>query len=705
VEKQDYHVFRRSWPAPPFRRQLQRQRMSATLEVLLIDNAERDLTEVPGLLVDAGIHFTSHTVDSAAALHTALASQSWDLAFCACGASGFGGPEALVELRLHAPGLPVVAISTVPGEEAAVRAMKAGAADYVMRGRMAHLLPVLQQALGSGDKRNIAGLLSVGGALRESEAGLRRAQMLARLAHIITRPDGSFESFSESLLHLIGRDAEHLPPDTRAWLHILHPEDRDKFRAIAIDAGATGKRVDVEYRLQHGDGTWLHMRQVIEPLHGQADADGRMRWFCTLQDVTDQKRAEEKIRVLNLDLERDMRRRIAAEQEHAALEIGLREAQKMESLGALAGGIAHDFNNLLAAMLGNVSLARMNAGDPHRVRHNLSQVDKAGARARELVKQILSFSRKQPQKFVVQPVRPVVIEALSLLRSTLPAGVELVVVIPDARPTYVNVDGGQISQVLMNLCTNAWHATSGVVPRIEVTLDEVTLEPEQVLRPGGLPANRYVRLRVKDNGHGMDKDLQARIFEPFFTTKPVGQGTGLGLAVVHGIVKAHGGAITVDSVVSSGTTFTVYLPAVSPVEQPLEEPPADAPADGQGKHVMYVDDYDVMCDLVSEVLDAAGYRVTVYHRGEAALADLRATPELFDLIITDQNMPGMAGTELARQARMIRAALPVVISSGYISEELRVKAQEEGVLEVIDKTRSVEQLAAAVASWLNAGVH
>jgi PAS domain S-box-containing protein len=670
---------------------------------LLIDSAEGDLTEVPGLLTDAGAKFRLHTVDSAAALQAALAAQSWDLAFCVFGMSGFGGVAALAQLHFRVPGLPVIAVSATPGEEAAVEAMKAGAADYVMKGRMARLLPVLRQALGAGETHHLTQTLFAASALRESEAGLRRAQVLARLAHIITRPDGSFESYSESLLELIGRSAEQVPSSTRAWLHILHPDDRDRFRAIAIDAGKSDKRVDVEYRLQHGSGDWLHVRQVIEPLPGRPDADGKMRWFCTLQDVTDQKQAEEKIRLLNLDLEHDMRRRIAAEQEHAALEIGLREAQKMESLGTLAGGIAHDFNNLLAAMLGNVSLARMNVEDPHKVRHNLDQVDKAGVRARELVKQILSFSRKQPQKFVVQPLRPVVIEALSLLRSTLPAGVDLIVAIPDDRPIHVNVDESQISQILMNLCTNAWHATSGVAPRIEVSVDEVTLGVDPQVRPGGLAAGPYVRLRVKDNGRGMDEEVRARIFEPFFTTKPAGQGTGLGLAVVHNIVKAHAGAITVDSRVAGGTTFSVYLPVASQAVAPVAEAPPSVVADGLGKHVMYVDDYDVMCELVSEVLSSVGYQVTVHNRGEAALAALRASPEAFDLIITDQNMPGMAGTELARQARLVRPCLPIVISSGYISEELRAKAREEGVREVIDKTRSVEDLAGAIAHWLNAG--
>lgn len=652
-------------------------------------------------MAQAAFAFRPGSADSPATLRAALESQRWDIAICAYHATGFSGFPALALLQSQAPRLPVLVVSGVPGEEAAVAAMKAGAADYLPRASLDRLVPAICEALRRRDSDTPIGPAAEN-ALRESEAGLRRAQLLARLAHIITRPDGSFESYSESLLELLGVDAAHVPSSTRAWLDILHPEDRDHFRATSIGAGVSGSRVDVEYRLRHAGGAWLHMRQVIEPLHGTPSADGKMRWFCTLQDVTSQKSSEEKIRKLNLDLERDMRRRIAAEQEHAALEAGLREAQKMESLGTLAGGIAHDFNNLLAAMLGNTSLARMNLAVPDKVRHNLDQVDRAGARAKELVKQILSFSRKQPQQFVVQPMRAVVVEALSLLRSTLPAGVELVVTIPDA-PTYVNVDGGQISQVLMNLCTNAWHATSGIAPRIEVTLDELVLDAGQ--GRAGLPAGSYVRLQVKDNGHGMDEGTKARIFEPFFTTKPAGQGTGLGLAVVHGIVKTHGGAITVESALSGGTTFTVYLPAVAAGALPVVEAAAPLPAEGLGRHVMYVDDYDAMGELVREVLGTAGYRVTIHTRGEDALAQLLAGTEAFDLVITDQNMPGMAGTELARQVKLSRPALPVIISSGYISEELRARAREVGVPEVIDKTRNIERLPGSIAGWMDAARH
>ncbi len=676
--------------------------MSAMLEVLLIDSAERDLTEVPGLLVQAGLIVKTQVVNNPPDLQAALENQSWDIAICRYGGQGFGGVPALAMLRGQAPALPVVVVSDVADAETVLAAMKAGAADYVMRTALPQLVPAVREAI-SRSASDAAALLQRAEKmqlrLRESETVLHAAQRLGQMAHIISRSDGSYEPVDCSLLELLGTDAAHAPLNARDWLELVHPDDRARFRAAAVKASNSGLTDEVEYRLKHAGGAWLTVRHRIEVLDGMG---GSVRWLCSLQDVTEQRVLAEQLGKLAIELEREMQLRGAAEQEHAAMEASLREAQKMESLGMLAGGIAHDFNNLLAAMLGNVSLARMNMSVPHKIGYNLDQVDKAGARARELARQILAFSRKQPQQFVVQPMRAVVIEALSLMRSTLPAGVDLTVTIADTQSTYVSVDGGQISQVLLNLCTNAWHATSGVRPRIEVTLDEVTLDAHAAQRPGDLPANCYVRLQVKDNGHGMDEHTQARIFEPFFTTKPTGQGTGLGLAVVHSIVRAHGGAITVDSAVSGGTTFSVYLPAVARLDMVADDLPRPVPVDGQGRHVMYVDDYEAMGELVSEVLRAVGYQVSVHNRGEAALADLRANPDVFDLIITDQNMPGMAGTELARHVKLLRAGLPVVISSGYISEELKLKAAEAGVLEVIDKTRSVEQLAGSIHGWIGA---
>lgn len=256
-------------------------------------------------------------------------------------------------------------------------------------------------------------------------------------------------------------------------------------------------------------------------------------------------------------------KREQAEERRAALEVQLRESQKMEALGILAGGIAHDFNNIIATIIGNTALAKKDVQvSPDDALVSLEEIDKAAKRAKNLVQQILVFSRKGAQTFVVQPVRPLVEEAIRLLRSTTPAGVELAAELTNA-PLYAGVDATQIAQVLINLCANASHAMKDSAGRIEIGMAEVLLDQTAAQVSPDLHPGRYVRLSVRDNGSGMDEATQAHIFEPFFTTKGVGAGTGLGLSVVHGIVKAHGGAITLESASGKGATFLVYLPAVA----------------------------------------------------------------------------------------------------------------------------------------------
>jgi len=387
--------------------------------------------------------------------------------------------------------------------------------------------------------------------------------------------------------------------------------------------------------------------------------------------------------------------------ERKALERQVRESQKMESIGTLAGGIAHDFNNILAAILGNVALAREDAGATHPVQASLDQINRAGLRARHLVQQILAFSRQEQRGLVAQPLRPVVEETLDLLRSTLPAGVRL-----DARldepPVAARVDATQLQQVLMNLCTNAWHAVPAQGGRIEVGLDAVPADgPQRELLPD-LPPGPQAHLWVSDNGHGMDGTTRERIFEPFFTTKPVGQGTGLGLPVVHGIVRSHGGRIAVDSAPGQGSTFHLYLPwveaqgaaaAAVEITQPLPI--------GGGQHVLYIDDDEVLVLMVERLLQRAGFRVTTESDPQSALAQLRTQPQAFDVVVTDFNMPELSGLEVARAVAALRPDLPVVVSSGYLSEEVRRQAQAAGVRGLLNKEQTLEELPGLLKSLLD----
>jgi len=400
---------------------------------------------------------------------------------------------------------------------------------------------------------------------------------------------------------------------------------------------------------------------------------------------------------------RDITERVRSEEIRAQLEAQLRLAHKIEALGTLAGGIAHDFNNILGAIIGNTELARQDVGADHPAMESLDEISKASHRAKDLVQRILAFTsqRQEPQRVIA--LRPVMEEALTLLRATLPAGVEIAATFDAGAPTVL-ADSTQIHQVLINLCTNAWQAMEGHRGRIDIRLDGITLDAEAARADANLRPGHFARLCVTDTGTGMDAATLGCIFDPFFTTKPVGEGTGLGLSVVYGIVQAYGGAITVTSQPGRGTTFTLYFPAVEAPEQSAaaeDAAPKPHPAAG-GQHVLYLDDEEPLVFLMTRMLERLGYRVSGYVRAEEALAAVRADPGQFDLVVSDLNMPRMSGLDVARELARLRPDLPVLLTSGYLTEEVREQALQLGVRELIYKPNTVEDLCAAVQRFAGA---
>jgi nitrogen-specific signal transduction histidine kinase/ActR/RegA family two-component response regulator len=361
------------------------------------------------------------------------------------------------------------------------------------------------------------------------------------------------------------------------------------------------------------------------------------------------------------------------EEEKRRLTAQLHQAQKLEAIGTLAGGIAHDFNNILGAIIGYAEMLRDDspAGSP--AYNDSDQVLKAGMRAKELVRQILAFSRQSSfEKVALQP-GPIVEEAVKLLRASLPATIVIVEDIEnDCGP--VLADPTHLHQIVMNLGTNAFHAMEGGGGVLEVRLGRVSQTEELRGDVGRLAAGDYVRLSIADSGDGIAPEVRQRIFDPYFTTKEVGKGTGLGLATVQGIVAEYGGAVVCDSVLGQGTTFHVYLPASGAVAQVEEE--RDVAEVAGGEHILLVDDEPILADLGRAMLQRAGYRVTSRTSSLEALSAFQNQPELYDLVITDQTMPGMTGIDLARRLLQLRPGLPIILSTGYgnaLSEE-RVRA-------------------------------
>jgi signal transduction histidine kinase/CheY-like chemotaxis protein len=397
----------------------------------------------------------------------------------------------------------------------------------------------------------------------------------------------------------------------------------------------------------------------------------------------------------------DTSERVRAAARQAQIELRLRESQKLEALGTLAGGIAHDFNNIVAAILGNVELARSEIGAGHAALARLDQVQKSARRARDIVQQILTFGRKQPPLLRVQSLGAVIDDVATLLHATLPASVSLCIELP-AAPVYASADASQLQGALVNLCINAWQSLPGGAGRVTIGLG--TSAPGGRADAAVAPTGPRAHLWLSDTGSGMDSAVVARVFEPFFTTKPPGQGTGLGLSAVHGVVTGHGGSIEVESEPGRGSCFHVYLPlagAPEPADEPTTAPP-DAPR-GDGRHVLYVDDDPVMLLTVQALLSRAGYRVTASPGGREALAAVRADPADFDVVVTDFNMPGCTGLEVARELALLCPALPVIISSGYIDDQLRAQAQAAGVRGLMGKQNFLDELTGLIEGVSNFG--
>ncbi|MBV2162781.1 MAG: response regulator [Comamonas sp.] len=414
---------------------------------------------------------------------------------------------------------------------------------------------------------------------------------------------------------------------------------------------------------------------------------------------------------------RDLTSRKRTEAQRSALEMQLREAHKMQALGTMAGGIAHDFNNIVGAILGNVELAKTDSLHHPQLLESLLEIEKAGRRARDLVRQILTFSRNEPPaRRAVHPLQAIR-ETEKLLRMGLPPAIELTIDAPPDLPPML-ADPAQVEQALFNLTNNAVHAIgSAGTPRGSIAISAHLAMPQlSLVQRFDLMPDNYIALSVRDNGPGMDAATQERIFEPFFTTKPVGQGTGLGLAVVHGLMRTHEGAVEVQSQPGQGCCFTLYFPLLPASTAAIftaprlprvkPQPPAALPvalhtAPQVQHHVMYVDDDPALVLLVQRLLRRRGYQVTTFEDPRAAVQALQETPRAFDLVVTDYNMPGYCGLDLLKAAQTIRPDLPVALASGYVTSDISEQALAAGALALIHKPNDVSELCAIVDQLLH----
>jgi PAS domain S-box-containing protein len=578
-----------------------------------------------------------------------------------------GDGAELIEPDREQARYPVVVMTSFGDQSIAVEAMRLGALDYVVKSEItfAEMPHIAARALREWS--HIVERRRAETALRSREEHFRSLIENALDMIVTVEGDGRVSYVSPAVRRVLGWD-----PDSfigRNMLELVHPEDLESTRRMMGASTRTlGSPQSGVLRLRSSGDAWRSLEIV-----GQANASGGI--------------------VVNA---RDITERLRSEEAHRALEAQLRQSQKLETLGTLAGGIAHDFNNIMQAILGCTELARRKVGADSPANAYLDRSMEVSLRARDLVRQILQFSRQGDQRLAPVSVRGVVIEVTRLLRATFPATIEIRQSL--AEDGVVIGDATQLHQILMNIATNARQAIGSSPGVLEISLHRVLGLSAEEAAGDLVPGANYVVVRLRDSGPGIPEDIKERIFEPFFTTKPVGAGTGLGLSVVHGIVRSHGGAIHVKSAPGRGATFAVYLPeSATPAPH---GPAATAEAATRRIRVLLVDDDENVLQVTKGMLEGLGHDVVAVSSGHEALDVFAARPEAFDLAIIDEVMPRMPGSQVAAELRRLQPRLACVIASGHGPPS---GALFEGAsLGYLAKPFEMSQLAEAVSKALRA---
>jgi PAS domain S-box-containing protein len=464
------------------------------------------------------------------------------------------------------------------------------------------------------------------------------------------------------------------------WANRVHPDDSERVRATR-ERLISGElpHIAIEYRIRHGNGTWITVGVngyvIDDPMRPRS---GRRRIIGFVSDISE---------------------KVHAEAQRQALAAQLRQAEKMEAVGRLAGGIAHDFNNILGAILGYGELAQARVQSDEQLKRYLDTIVNAGNRAKALVDQILSYSRAEGGIRAPVIVGPVATEVTDLLRGSVPAGIEVRFAEPDGAAIVLG-DPTRLHQLLMNLSSNAVQAMPGGGV-LEISVRTQTLASTLRTRLSEVAPGDYVVIEVKDTGEGIAPAVIDRIFEPFFTTKPAGRGTGLGLALVHSIVKEHGGAIDVKSEVGKGTTFTVWLPRLAEEGSARAAPAASTP--GRGQVILIVDDEPEVLAALEEMLATLGFEPAGYSDSRAALEAFRADPKRFEAVISDEVMPSLTGTQLTVELRRIKPDIPVIIVSGYGGAGFETRALSAGANRVLKKPYRMQDIGEILRGFFGPG--
>ena len=632
--------------------------MAIPLNVLIVEDSPDDAELMLAQLRRDGFAPTCRRVETEVDFLAEL-KKSPDIVLSDYAMPQFNGLRAAKLTLESGLNIPFILISGTVGEDSAVEAMKCGATDYLLKDRVARLGNAVARALEQKRMRDER---------RQTEEELRWKSTLLE-AQLESSLDGILVVDNLGKKVLQNRRMDEMWKTSRSGdkgnadvAQAAFDPDQEKFPRQFIEK--------VAYLQSHPDEASHDVIELIDgtvmdrysaPVRDRAGKYYGRIW--SFRDITERRR----------------------------LEAQFRQAQKMESIGMLAGGIAHDFNNILSAIIGNLYLAKMDASDRPAVLEHLDNIQQAAKRATDLVNQILTFSRQNKQEHEPVKLNHVVLEALKLLRASVPATIKIQTELTVTPTVLANTTA--IHQLIMNLGTNAWHAMRDKPGTLKVEMSVMEVDVDFAQTNPDLRVGRYVRLSVSDTGCGMEPATMDRIFDPFFTTKAVGEGTGLGLAVVLGIMQSHDGAITVYSQPGEGTTFHSYFPVLENAATAAEPAPLPVPR-GHGEHILFVDDEAALARVGAKMLERLGYSVTMKTSALDALAAARVQP--FHLAITDLTMPVMDGAKLGGQLLQLQPGLAIILTTGYSGVMTVEKVRELGFRDLLTKPTTARALGEAV---------
>lgn len=594
------------------------------------------------------------------------------------------GLEVLKIIKKKSPDTPLIVASGTGNISAVVEALHLGAWDYILKPieDMNVLYHSVSKSLAESQLKKENKIYQerleelVKERTRELEESEKRYRVIFEhtgTAAVILEPDNTISMANSQFYEITGLKKNEIEWGKK-WHEFVDEKYKDILNQFREQKNKNLKPSQHEITLINSDGEEKYIYATLATLPGIDKIN------ISLLDITEKKETEQRWR---------------------NIEKQLRNSQKMEAIGTLAGGIAHDLNNILSPVLGYSEMTMMEVETGSKVYKHSEKIHKATLRAADLVSQILSFNRSTEGEKKPIKIHPVAKEAIKLLKSSIPSTIKIIDKI-DRNCGYVEADPTRIHQIIMNLCTNAFHAMEATGGELTISLKETLLSKEDLIKHPNLTLNKYIAFQVTDTGHGMDDKTQERIFDPYFTTKEEGKGTGLGLATVYSIVKSYNGAVIVNSALGKGTSFTIMLPLdLTKTKKAVMDIKIDIKKNTKGEKILFVDDNKEIVEMCKQGLEALDYKVFDFSSSLDALNFFKEHHQDINLVVTDQTMPGKTGINLAKEMKKINQNIPIILCSGYAEEIDKKEIDMAGISKFIKKPLSVDKLSKVIQSILN----